>query len=281
MKHTQHQTEGKQPGRFPIRYGSWAVVAGASQGLGAAYARALAERGMNVVLVARRMPLLEALAKELHESFGIETRCIDGDLADALCLERLSAAVADLDLGVLVYNAAHAPVGEFASLTDGDLMHALVVNVRGPVALLRSLLPAMIARKRGAAVLMSSLAGNQGSPRIAAYAATKAFNRVLAEGLWQELRRSGIDIVACCAGAVRTPGYSATAGKGSPGTMDPARVADYTLNALGRGPVAIPGFINRAATFFLTRLLPRRLAIGVMAGFTNDLAQPREREKTP
>jgi uncharacterized protein len=268
----------RPPADFPRRYGAWGAVAGASQGLGAAYARALAGRGMNLVLAARRMAPLEDLAEDLRARFGVEVRCTDGDLADADFLRRFSDTVASVDLGVLVYNAAHAPVGEFASLDPADIFRAVDVNVRGPVTLLRSVLPSMIERGCGAVVLMSSLAGNQGSPRLSTYAATKAFNRVLAEGLWHELRDSGVDVLACCVGAVRTPGYSTAAGREAPGTLDPDRVAEYALRALGRGPVATPGFVNRAATLFMTRILPRRAAIGIMAGSTNDLSQPKERK---
>jgi uncharacterized protein len=259
---------------FPERYGTWALVAGASQGLGAAYAQALAERGMNLVLVARRRPLLDTMAQEIRNRFGVEVSCVDGDLADPAFLGRLESILSGLQIGLLVYNAAHAPVGEFASMDRADLVRAVDVNVRGPVTLLRTFLPGMIARKRGAVVLMSSLAGNQGSPRLATYAATKAFNRVLAEGIWRELRGHGIHIVACCAGAVRTPGYSsAAAGKDAPGTLDPRDVAEGALNALGRGPVVIPGFVNRAAAVLLSRFLPRRAAIGIMAGSTTTLEE--------
>lgn len=260
------------PGGFPARYGAWALVAGASQGLGAAYARALAGRGMDLVLVARRRSLLDALADDVRRSFGVEVRCLEGDLADQGFSERLSSAVADLEIGVLVYNAAHAPVGDFASMDSADLMRVVDVNVRGPVGLLRSLLPSMIERQRGAVVLMSSLAGNQGSPRLATYAASKAFNRVLAEGLWRELRSQGVDMVACCAGAVRTPGYSTAAGADAPGTLGPQAVAESALRALGHGPVVIPGFVNRVAALLLGRLLPRRAAIGIMSGSTRRLS---------
>jgi uncharacterized protein len=257
---------------FPERYGAWALVAGASQGLGAAYAQALAARGMNLVLVARRRPLLDTMAQEIRGRFGVEVSCVDGDLVDPAFLERLQSTLSRLEIGLLVYNAAHAPVGEFASVNVADLVRAVDVNVRGPVTLLRTFLPGMIERQRGAVILMSSLAGNQGSPRLATYAATKAFNRVLAEGIWRELRGHGVDVVACCAGAVRTPGYSsAAAGKDAPGTLDPQTVAESALNALGRGPVVIPGFVNRAAAVLLGRFLPRRAAIGIMAGSTTTL----------
>ena len=261
---------------FTERYGAWALVAGASEGLGAAYARALAARGMNLVLAARRRALLDELAEDLHGTFGVQVHCCDGDLASLSFLETLQSACSGLDVGLVVYNATYAPVGEFASAAIEDLMRVVDVNVRAPMALLRAFLPPMMARGRGAVLLMTSLAGNQGAPRIAAYAASKAFARVLAESLWRELQNRGIDVVACCAGAVRTPGYAMTAGKDAPGILDPDQVVEQALRALGRGPLVIPGFVNRAASVFMTRLLPRRAAIAIMAGSTSGLAPAKE-----
>ena len=260
-----------RPG-FTERYGAWALVAGASEGLGAAYARALAERGMNLVLIARRRALLDRLAEDLRGTFGIEVRCCEGDLASLAFLETLHTVCSGLDVGLMVYNATYAPVGEFEHTALEDLMCVVDVNVRAPVALLRAFLPSMTERGRGAVVLMTSLAGNQGTPRIAAYAASKAFTRVLGEGLWHELENRGIDVVTCCAGAVRTPGYAVTADKDAPGTLDPEEVVEEALNALGRGPLVIPGFVNRAASVVMGRLLPRRAAIAIMAGSTRKLA---------
>ena len=258
---------------FSDRYGPWAVVAGASEGLGAAFARALAARGLNVVLVARRRPALEELGAELAAEFGVEVRCVDGDLGEPAFLEGLLGACEPLDIGLLVYNAAYAPVGEFALTPLDDLLRVAAVNIRGPVSLVRGLLPGLTARGRGGVILMTSLAGNQGSPYIATYAASKAFNRVLAEGLWSELKDKGVDVLACMAGAVRTPGYSgAAAGKDAPGTLDPEQVVEAALRALGRKPVVIPGRLNRVAAVFMGRLLPRRQAIAIMAGNTAGLA---------
>jgi short-subunit dehydrogenase len=231
---------------------------------------------MNLVLVARRKALLGELAEGLGDAYGVEVRCCDGDLADTPFLENLRVTCSDLDIGLVVYNAAHAPVGEFASTAPEDLMRVVDVNVRAPVALLRAFLPPMTSRGRGAIVLMTSLAGNQGSPGIATYAASKAFSRVLAEGLWQELRGRGIDVVACCAGAVRTPGYAMTAGKDAPGTLDPEEVVEQALRALGRGPVVIPGLVNRVANVLMSRLLPRRSAIAIMARSTSSLSPAKE-----
>ena len=268
---------------MPDRYGAWALVLGASEGLGAAFARALAGRGMNLLLVARRKELLERLAEECRLRFRIEAQCFAEDLAASGFAEKLQGAVSGLEVGLVVYNAAFAPVGRFVDTEGADLLRAIDVNVRGPVLMLRTFLPPMAARGRGALVLMSSLAGNQGTPGIATYAASKAFNKVLAEGLWHELRGQGIDVLACCAGAIRTPGYAKTAGGDAsgdaPGTLDPDVVADRSLNALGRGPIVVPGFVNRLAAWAMGRLLPRRAAIGIMARSTSGLQKaPSTRE---
>jgi uncharacterized protein len=256
---------------FTESYGAWALVAGASEGLGAAYARALARRGMNLVLAARREALLDNLAEDLRTVFGVEVRCCHGDLASPAFLEGVQAECSGLEVGLVVCNAAYAPVGEFASVAVEDLMRVVDVNMRAPVVLLRAFLPLMMERGRGAVVLMTSLAGNQGAPMIAAYAASKAFIRVLGEGVWREVGSSGIHVIACCAGAVRTPGYAAAAGKDAPGTLDSEQVVERSLRALGRGPVVIPGFVNRLAAIFMSRLLPRRTAIAVMADSTSVL----------
>jgi uncharacterized protein len=262
-----------RPG-FADRYGPWALVAGASEGLGAAYARALAARGLDLVLVARRVSLLDDLSRAITAEFPVEVRCLDGDLGGRRFLEGVQEACAGLEVGLLVYNAAYAPIGEFASTPLDDLLRVAAVNVRAPVTLVHGMLPGMIARGRGGVILMTSLAGNQGSPYISTYAASKGFNRVLAEGLWYELKDKGVDVLACCAGAVRTPGYSgAASGKDAPGTLDPADVVEQALRALGRGPVVIPGRLNKVANIFMSRLLPRRRAIAIMAGNTMDLSQ--------
>jgi uncharacterized protein len=257
---------------FRERYGAWALVAGASQGLGAAWARGIAARGVNVVLAARRRELLEPLAQDLRARYGVEVRFLDGDLADRSFVDRLAQETSHLELGLLVYNAAYAPVGDFAAQDPDALSRLVDVNVRAPALLARAAAARMAARGRGGMIFMSSLAGNQGSPRLAAYAASKAFNRILAESLWKELKPRGIDVMVCLGGAIRTPGYLGTAGKEAPGTMDPEVVAETALRALGRGPIVIPGLVNRIAFTFMGRLLPRRAAIGIMAGSTGGLS---------
>jgi short-subunit dehydrogenase len=256
---------------FARRYGPWAVVAGASEGLGAAFARGLGRRGLHLLLIARRAEKLEAVADEIRAELGVEVQTLAIDLSQADLSDRLRAATALLKVGLVVYNAAYAPVGDFIDRTPEELGRVVDVNVRGPLLVTRGLVGPMVARGRGAVVLMSSLAGLQGTPRVATYAASKAFNIILAEGLWHELRGRGVDVIASCAGAIRTPGYAGAAGKDAPGTLDPEVVVERTLAAVGRGPRVVPGLINKIASLLVGRWLPRRLSIAVMASSTRDL----------
>jgi short-subunit dehydrogenase len=255
---------------FADRYGPWALVAGASQGLGAAFATELAARGLGVVLVARRPAPLAALAARLP------TRTVEvaADLATPAGLAAVRAGADGLQIGLVVANAAYAPIGGFLDLPADDLDRALDLNCRAPVALARFFLPGMVDRGRGGFVVMSSLAGLQGSPSLAVYAATKAFGAVLAEGLWAQVRGSGVHVVACLAGAVETPGLAATKGRRAPGTLPPDRVAAAALRGLGRGPRVVPGAVSGLAAQVMSRVLPRRTAIGVIGRAANDLTPP-------
>ena len=170
-------------------------------------------------------------------------------------------------------NAAYAPVGPFLGLDGEQELRVLRVNCEGPVRLARLYLPPMIERRRGGLVVVSSVAGLHGLPQVALYAGTKAFGRVLAEGLWAELRPHGVDVLACIAGAVRTPGWNRSGMRTAPGILPAARVAAETYDRLGRGPAVVPGRLTRAATTAM-RLLPRRAAVTLMARASRDLSPP-------
>jgi uncharacterized protein len=258
--------------RFQEKYGPYALVAGGSYGLGAAFAEAIARRGLNLVLLARQEDRLSATAARLREAFGVDVIAITGDVAD---YGNVKTRLDDLgvSIGLLVYDAAYAPIGRFEETSEEQLVRATEVNVRAPLLLTKLLSVPMIARGRGGIVLMSSLAGSQGSPNIAAYAATKSFNAILAEGLWNELKPRGVDVLACMAGAILTPGYSqAESAKPAPGTLEAGQVAESTLNALGKGPIFVPGAVNKVARFALLRLMSRRAAIAIMSRNTGGLS---------
>src|SRR5579859_7399810 len=263
----------RTPAEFRERYGPWAVVAGASQGLGAEYAAQLAANGLNLLLIARRAELLSALATDLAERHGVQVRTLALDLARADIGSVVSAETAGLEIGLLVYNAGLSVVGPFFDRPLEAHLTELWVNCRAPLTLGYTLGQGMRERGRGGIILMSSLSASMGSALIANYAATKAYNLVLAEGLWEELRGAGVDVLACRAGAVSTPNYlQSLARAGRPavsppaGAMPAAAVVAATLAGLGQAGSLIPGFSNQAAAFVLGRVLPRGLAIRLMGG---------------
>jgi short-subunit dehydrogenase len=258
--------------KFKIKYGPYALVAGGSEGLGAAYAEALAARGLNLVLIARRKNVLETFGNAMKEKYPVDVICLSVDLGD---YERTKSLVGALDVGIglLVYNAAHCPIGLIEETVEEELARVVAVNVKGPLLLTKLLSPGMIQNKKGGIVLMSSLAGTQGSPKLVSYAASKSFNAILAEGLWRELKPRGIDVIACIAGAILTPGYQqAQQAKSAPGTLQAREVAEAALNALGKYPIVVPGGVNKMARFFMGRLLPRTAAINLMAKNTGTLS---------
>jgi short-subunit dehydrogenase len=254
---------------FARRYGPVALIAGASEGIGAAFARELAGAGLQLLLVARRLPLLEELAAELRATYRVRVRTLSCDLADPAAADAISQSCRDLEVGLLVCNAASSSVGRFLDTPVEAHLRSIDVNVRGPLLLAHALGGLMAKRRRGGIVFMSSLTAFQGTPLVASYGATKAFDLVLAEGLWDELNERGVDVLACCAGATLTPGYERATPRRivsrlAPKPQDPADVACEALAALGRQPMVVTGRGNRLASFLMRRLLSRRLAVGAM-----------------
>ncbi|MFZ5444754.1 MAG: SDR family NAD(P)-dependent oxidoreductase [Myxococcota bacterium] len=255
---------------FSERHGPWAVVAGASEGMGAEFARQLSARGLKVVLVARREPVL----RELAASFPNETRCLALDLASPDAAQRIADFTRELDVGLVVYNAALSPIGPFVEQTVEENLRAIDVNVKTPTALTHHFVPRLLARGRGTVVLLSSLTAFQGSPFVSTYGATKSYNLALAEGLWAELRGTGVEVLAVCAGATATPNLLKATKAPPPGMLQPADVVREALEHLDAGPLFIPGAFNRFASFFMRRLLPRRTTIRIMGAQTRKLQLP-------
>ena len=261
------------------QYGPCAIVAGASEGIGAAFARALASRGLDLVIVARRAPPLVALADELETCHKVRVQPLALDLGEPGGVTELLAATSDHEVGLLVWNAALSVMGPFLEQPlDAHLME-LELNCRSPLTVVHALGNRMVARRRGGIILLSSLSGMQGTALIANYAATKAWNRVLAEGLWWELGKSGVNVLACVAGATDTPGYRGSAPvPGSDGNVPvqaAEAVAAEALNALGRRPSIVTGARNRLAAAIMMRLLPRRAAVRLMGRTMDRMYGPR------
>lgn len=251
--------------RFRSRYGPRALVVGGSDGIGAAFARALAARGLHLLLVARREAELEAVADRLRREHRVEVSSLHADAATPEGTAEILRRAQGRDLGLAVCNAALSAIGPFLDVPLEVHQRLLDLNCRAVTVLAHGLGRRLVERGRGGLVLLTSMASFQGSAQVAHYAASKAYVRVLGEALWEEWRRQGVDVVACCAGRVRTPTYERSRarppGWPAPPVLEPEEVVRATLAALGRRPVVIPGRLNRLAAAVTERLLPRRVAV--------------------
>lgn len=248
--------------RLAERYGPWAVVTGASSGIGRAIARELAAAGVNLVLAARGREALGALADELTGLHGVECRVVAVDLGGEAGAEVLERETAGLEVGLLVAAAGFGTSGPFL---DGPLateLEMLAVNCRSVAALAWHFGRRFRARGRGGLVLLSSIVGFQGTPHAAHYAATKAYVQALAEALHVELAGTGVDVLAAAPGPVDS-GFAARAGMTMGMALTPERVAGPILNALGRRGTVLPGFLSKLLVYSMAGL-PRWAKVRIM-----------------
>lgn len=255
--------------KFAAQYGPAALVAGGAQGIGAAYAAYIAERGLDLFIVDRDAAALTECCRALESAHGVSCTPIEADLADRDILEAVAAAVGEAEIGLLIYNAALADVGPFYK-PDTGLQYELdrmQINMGSPFALLYHYARPMLRRRRGGIVLMSSGAGQQGAPFYSHYAATKAYNIILAESLWYEFKPYNVDVLACIAGMTLSPAVQAAyeRGEGQHSIYQtPEEVAAEAMKALGTAPSHITGVHNRDSQGAL-RSLPRDQAVAAIA----------------
>jgi short-subunit dehydrogenase len=269
----------REPSDFAHRYGPWAVVAGGSEGTGRSFALELAARGLNLVLLARGAEALDAAASEVRARHSVEVVTAALDLTSPGFEDLFAGICADKDVGLVVYNAGS--MHGAGLLIDQSLeraMRLVRLNCAGPLFFAHHFGQRLRKRGRGGIILMSSMAGLAGTGFAAAYAATKAFDIVLAESLWFELGTAGVDVLGLIAGATRTPamersgvrfGDVAAGGSGNDAgpnviPMEPDDVVAEALAHLGEGPVWIAGARNREAAEWLRRA-PRGEIVNAMS----------------
>ena len=260
---------------FAARYGPWALVTGAARGLGAEFSRQVASRGVNVAMVDMRPDELEQTAQDIRQQSGRETRTIVADLSNPDFMQTIREQIGDLEIGLLVSNAAFGPVGPFVNGSLEDKLRTIAVNVQAPLILLHEFAAQMAGRQRGGIILLSSASALQGSAYVANYAATKAYNLSLAEGLWEELRTQGVDVLGLMPGTTRTPGLADSNPRLERTrlayVMEMEPVVTEALDALGRRPSHIAGRVNRLTFFITGKLMPRKKAIEAQGKVLRDL----------
>jgi uncharacterized protein len=266
---------------FSKKYGPWALITGASRGLGAEFARQCAERGLNTVLVATNAGLLKAQADSLRNKYGVEVRTIAVDLDREDLLQAITPVTDRLEIGLLINNAGLSKVSPFLNLTEDQLVKQLHVNTRAGLILTRHFAGKMALRKHGGIIFLSSGSAMFGTAYSANYAGTKAYNLILAESLWYELRPHGVDVLGFMAGPTKTPGWDANSPKPARfvRVMDVKSTVTEALNALGKRPSLIAGKSNRLGYFFMGKMLSRAQVIRTVSGLMVKMFGPFEKSK--
>jgi len=248
--------------------GTTSLVTGASSGLGEEFARQLAARGGDLVLVARSADRLEALAEDLRARHRVTVTTLPADLSLPAEVSRVAAQAATTEIDVLVNNAGFGTYGTFADLDAGREHDEIMVNAVAAVDLAHAVLPGMLGRRRGGIITVASAAAFQPSPRQAVYGATKAFALAFSEALWAETRGSGVRILALCPGPVATGYFTALGDQDATTSViyrrmaDPADVVKAALRAFDRDTMTvIPGlrtsFLAQSYRFFPRTLVAR------------------------
>jgi uncharacterized protein len=237
------------------RYGGWALITGASSGIGRAMADHVAAQGMPCVIVSNEREPLERGRDELRAAHRVEVDSLCVDLAEPDVAQRIRAHLGDRELGLVVSNASFGRTGLFGSDDMATYRRMLAVNIDAYIALAHEFVPGMVDRGRGGIVFVSSLNSLvPGIGRSAVYSATKAFETSFACGVWQELLGTGVDVLLVVPGPTRT-GFQDEAGtKVASWAMDPDEVAAGALPQLGKRLVHVAGEANQILAASLQRL---------------------------
>jgi hypothetical protein len=256
-----------------------ALITGGSSGIGAAFARQLAAKGYDLILVARREERLSAAAAKLGARYGIRAEALPADLADSAGIERVERRIGELeDLDILVNNAGFGVSGDFAEIEASGHVDMICVHVIASVRLSRAALPGMMARRRGAIINVSSLAAFAPVPGSTTYSATKAYLNVFSEALQVELSGTGVQVQALCPGFTWSefhdrPELDRFDRSYIPGPlwMSSEQVAAESLAALKSSQVVyIPGLKNRAL-----RVVARNVPLGLLRLWRRLVTAPR------
>ena len=249
--------------------GKWALISGASAGIGAAFAEELAFSGAKLVLTARRKDRLDQLAARLVETYKISAEVFPADLADPGAPEKIFAFTKEkgIEIDLLINNAGFGRYGEFHSVEKQRLLDMVQVNCTAVVHLTRLYLPEMVARRRGDVLIIASTASFQAVPYISTYAATKAFDLLFAEGLAEEMKPYGIRVCALCPGTTESEFHAVAGQEKFKGRVETAgKVARTGLKALAGGKSYVISGLGNYLGAHGERLIPRRLVTRIAAG---------------
>lgn len=240
------------------KYGDWALITGASSGIGLCFAEELSRLGFNLILVARNEDKLDSLSQSLSEKSLIKCEVIATDLAKEESVKVIIQRTKTKEINLLINNAGYALTGEFLGATGQSHTDVMKINSVVPMQLSHHFGQKMKAKGKGGIINVSSISGTMPLPYWSVYAASKAFLKSLSEALWYELKPKGVDVLAICPGTTKT-NFHETAGMRSSG-LSAKQVVDTALQNLGKRPSVIVGANNLWLVSFIT-LLPIKLRL--------------------
>jgi len=241
------------------KYGRYALITGASSGIGKEFAYQLAEKKINLILTARRKDRLLAIAKDIKNKYSVDVRIAISDLSKENFIEPIRKAASGLEVGLLINNAGYGLTGPFFKnerTRERDMIH---VNCLAPTVLAHEFGLPMIKRNRGGIIFVSSILGHFSTPFMSNYSATKAYNLMIGEALWYELKPSGVDVLVVAPGTTETE-FASVSNMRAISAMPPSSVVKCALKNIGKKPVCIPG-IKNCMIVSLIKIIPRKLKI--------------------
>ncbi len=260
----------KEKKRLKSKYGDWAIVSGASSGIGMELAAQLADAGFNLIIHGRNSERLKRLEQELKSKKPIQVKIVEADLAEPNGIDKIILESQNLNIGLLVVSAGYGTSGLFYNSSLHAEINMLRVNCEALLSLTHYFSQRFVDHKRGGIILMSSLVAFQGVPYAANYAATKAYVQSFAEAIAVELKPYNVDVLAVSPGPV-TSGFGHRANMQMGKALKPSQIGVPILQALGRRSTVLPGLLSKILVYAL-RTVPRwakiRIMQQVMGGFT-------------
>ncbi|MEW6652481.1 MAG: SDR family NAD(P)-dependent oxidoreductase [Bacteroidota bacterium] len=251
------------------KYGDWALITGASAGIGKEFALQLAELGFNLVLTARRNERLTKLKEELERKYNIEVVAAPIDLLSYNYLKELISIIGNRQISLLINNAGFGYRGEFIDGSAFNDENMIKLNCVVPALLTHHFVKPMIEKRRGGIIFLASLVAFQATPTTTTYSATKVFNAFLAEGLWYELKKYNVDVLSLNPGGTITEFQQVANSTAGPIPRTAEQVVKTALSAIGKKPSVVDGLYNKILAVS-SRFISRRLTV-TLAGKISEL----------
>lgn len=257
------------------KYGEWALVTGASSGIGREFVIQLAQNGINSIAIARRIERLEELKSEVKQKYNVDVFPLQADLSEINFYEKIETKIRQFEIGILVNNAGIGSTGPIYKNDPETEIKMTLINCVAPTILTHKILPQMIQRKKGAIIFLGSIVAINPTPFMTVYSATKAFNLYMGLGLYEELKRYNIDVLVLNPGGTVTEFQRAANITAGPFAAYPDEVVKTALKSLGKKPSVVHGIANRVS-LSLSKLLPLKTRLSLTGKIIYSFAEKKK-----